>query len=67
MFERRTVRLTPVLFEQAKAAATRAGYSSVDEFVAHAVEKELQRLEAPGAEDLKGEIAKQLKGLGYLE
>ena len=40
-----------------------AGYSSVDEFVAHALEKELAKLEDADSEE---EIKKRLKGLGYI-
>ncbi|NDJ11199.1 MAG: hypothetical protein EBY17_08405 [Acidobacteriia bacterium] len=67
MFSRHTVRLKPALFERAAASAGAAGYSSVDEFVAHAVEKELARLDAgiPAAE--AAEVEKQLRGLGYIE
>ena len=67
MFGRNTVRLSSALLSQAKEAAERAGYSSVDEFVAHVVERELARLASPASHDLKDEITKQLKGLGYLE
>ena len=67
MFERHTVRLTPALFQQATEAAARAGYSSLDEFVSHLIEKELARQVSPDSREAKAEIAKQLKGLGYLE
>jgi hypothetical protein len=40
-----------------------AGYSSVDEFVAHALEKELAQLEDADSEE---EIKKRLQGLGYI-
>ena len=41
-----------------------AGYSSVKEFITHALEKELQRLESGDGTD--EEIKKKLKGLGYI-
>jgi hypothetical protein len=63
MFSKSKVDLGP-LAERAKAAAARAGYSSLEEFVNHAVEKELARLEEA---ESKEAVAKQLKGLGYLE
>jgi hypothetical protein len=50
------------LTDRAKAAAEKAGYSSLEEFVKHAVEKELARIE-----ESKDPINDQLKGLGYLE
>ena len=40
-----------------------AGYSSVDEFVAHALEKEIAKLEDADSEE---EIKKRLQGLGYI-
>ncbi len=40
-----------------------AGYSSPREFITHAVEKELAKLEGAGSEE---EIKKRLKGLGYI-
>ena len=39
------------------------GYSSVEEFVTHALEKELAQLEGADSEE---EIKKKLKGLGYI-
>lgn len=58
------VRIDEGLFERAQSAATAAGYSSVDEFVAHCVENELRRLNADEAES---QVADQLRGLGYIE
>ena len=40
-----------------------AGYSSVQEFITHALEKELAQLEEADSED---EIRKRLQGLGYI-
>ena len=58
------LKLNPSLYQRAVAAAAQAGYSSVEEFIEHAVEKELARLEAP---DERDQILARLKGLGYLE
>ena len=52
------------LYDRAKKAADAAGYSSVDEFVAHAVENELKKLKVDEAEQ---QVANQLRGLGYIE
>jgi hypothetical protein len=57
------VRLDKQLLARARRAAARAGYASVEEFVTHAVEKELARLEQSEPEE---EIRKRLKGLGYI-
>jgi len=52
------------LIDRAKAASAAAGYSSVEEFIAHCVENELKKLETDRDE---AAVAKQLRGLGYIE
>jgi hypothetical protein len=42
----------------------KAGYSSLEEFIEHAMERDLARLEEA---DSKEDLIKKLKGLGYLE
>jgi hypothetical protein len=64
MFSKNSVNIGAALAERARAAAVQAGYSSVEEFVRHAVEKELALIEEAEAKD---QVTKQLKGLGYLE
>ncbi len=65
MFNRESsLRLPKPLLERARAAAEKAGYSSVEEFVVHAMEKELALLEEAEAREA---VIRQLKGLGYLE
>ncbi|HVV44459.1 MAG TPA: hypothetical protein VHC72_04615 [Bryobacteraceae bacterium] len=64
MRSKTTLKLDKSLCQRAAAFTERAGYSSLEEFVEHAIEKELARMEKPeSAED----IARKLKGLGYLE
>jgi hypothetical protein len=58
------LQIDPGLYDRAKRAAETAGYSSVDEFVAHCIENQLQKLKAEEAED---QVADQLRGLGYIE
>jgi hypothetical protein len=58
----RGIRLDKALLARAKRYADLAGYSSVDEFVTHVIEKELARIDASESEE---EIRKKLKGLGY--
>ena len=58
------VKIDAALFERARRAAAGAGYSSVEEFVAHCIENELKKLEVDEAES---KVADQLRGLGYLE
>ena len=63
MFGGDKLKIDKNLLERAKKFAAAAGYSSVDEFISHLVEKELQKLE--GAQD-DDEVKKRLKGLGYI-
>ncbi len=58
-----SVKLDSGLVTRVKRCAGLAGYSSVEEFVAHALEKELAKFEGADTED---EMKKRLKGLGYL-
>ena len=58
------VKMDAALLERARRAAAEAGYSSVEEFVAHCVEKELKAIETDKSE---GMVADQLRGLGYIE
>ena len=57
------VRIDKDLLEKATRYAQVAGYSSVEEFINHAVEKALAQLEDADSEE---EIKKRLKGLGYV-
>lgn len=58
------VKVDEALFDRARRAAAEAGYSSVEEFVAHCIENELKKIETDRAE---GKVADQLRGLGYIE
>jgi hypothetical protein len=53
------------LLKRCKAHASEAGYSSVEEFVQHALERALKAATA-GAEDDE-RVLDRLKGLGYIE
>ena len=57
------IRLDKTLVAKVKRYADLAGYSSVEEFITHALEKEIAQLE--GAESEK-ELKNKLKGLGYI-
>ena len=57
------IKLDKGLLARVKRIVDLAGYSSVEEFVTHALEKELAQLESAGSEE---ELKKRLKGLGYL-
>jgi len=58
------IKIDPSLLERAQRAAEAAGYSSVEEFVAHSIENELAKHEAEAAER---QVTDQLRGLGYVE
>jgi hypothetical protein len=57
------VKLEKALYDKIKMHAAIAGYSSVEEFVHHALEKELKQFEGAESEE---EIRQKLKGLGYI-
>ena len=57
------IKLDKVLIARVKRISDLAGYSSVEEFITHALEKELAQLESADSEE---ELKKRLKGLGYL-
>lgn len=63
------VKLDKNLLERVKKYADAAGYSSPDEFIAHAIEKELAKLdEAKGSgSESDAAVLDRLRGLGYIE
>ena len=58
------IKLNKELFRKAKNYAETGGYSSVEEFIAHLIEKEIAKLEEV---ESQGELEKRLQGLGYIE
>jgi hypothetical protein len=63
MFGSGKVKIDKELLAKVEKYARLAGYSSADEFVNHALEKELAKLEGADSEE---EIKKRLRGLGYI-
>jgi metal-responsive CopG/Arc/MetJ family transcriptional regulator len=59
-----TIKLDKNLWEKIKKCASAAGYSSPEEFVQHILEREISKFEDSDSDE---EIARKLKGLGYLE
>ena len=53
------VKIDRTLLDRANRHATAAGYATVEEFIEHAVEKEMARLEGGDSEEA---IRKRLKG-----
>ncbi len=58
------VKLKPETWERVKQCAKAGGYSSPEEFVEHVLERELAKLDDAQSDE---EIARKLKGLGYLD
>ena len=57
------IKLDKELIARVRRYAEIAGYSSPEEFITHALEKELSKLDGAESEE---EIKKRLKGLGYI-
>ena len=63
MFNYTKVKLDKGLVDRVQRYAELAGYSGPEEFITHALEKELSKLEDAESEE---EIKKRLQGLGYI-
>lgn len=63
MFGSTKIKLESELVARVKRYSDIAGYSSPEEFITHALEKELAKLEGADSEE---EIKKRLRGLGYI-
>jgi len=57
------IKIEKELLKKIKQYAKIAGYSSEQEFVTHALEKEIAHLEEADSEE---EVKKKLQGLGYI-
>jgi len=57
------VKIDRALLDKIKKYAEMSGYSSVEEFITHCLEKEVAKIEDSDSEE---EIKKKLKGLGYI-
>ena len=58
------IKIDSNLFERMKNSAQAAGYSSVEEFITHIIEKEVAKHETADTDE---KVADQLRGLGYIE
>ncbi len=63
MFGGHKVKIEKEIYEKAEKYAKVAGYTSVEEFINHIVEKEMSTF---GEADSEEEIKKKLQGLGYI-
>ena len=57
------IKLDKDLVEKVRRIAEISGYSSVEEFIGHCLEREIAKIEEADSEE---EIKKKLKGLGYI-
>jgi metal-responsive CopG/Arc/MetJ family transcriptional regulator len=57
------IKLDKDLIAKLKKYASLSGYSSVEEFITHVLEKEVAKFEDSDSEE---DIKKKLKGLGYI-
>jgi len=60
------VKIEPHLLERCRVQAEKEGYSSVEEYVGHVLEKALRAAEEKSAGDDR-KVEERLKGLGYIE
>ncbi len=58
------IKIDSALFARAKNVVEVAGYSSLEEFVTHIIEKEVAKYEQTNTDE---KTAEQLRGLGYIE
>ena len=59
-----SIKLNKSLCDRARKLAEQSGYSSLEEFVEHVLERETANLEAASSRE---DVERKLKGLGYLE
>ena len=60
---RSKIKLDSDILKRVRKYSDIAGYASVEEFIEHALEKELAKLEDAGSEE---ELRQRLRGLGYI-
>lgn len=63
-WNRDRVRLSAELYQRAQVHAAQAGYSGVEEFVEHCVNKELDSCKSSEDDEI---LRTRLRGLGYVE
>ena len=61
-----SIKLDKDLLNRCKEYAKEAGYSSVEEFIAHILEKELRNKQKE-SQEMNENVADRLRGLGYLD
>lgn len=64
MFGGPKLKIDKDLLARAEKVSQAAGYATVEEFVQHVLERELDKLDKDGADE--DEIRKRMQGLGYI-
>jgi len=69
MFGSYKVKIEGELLDKVKQCADAGGYGSLDEFVAHVLEKEIKKMLPPNETGAASKelVKKRLQGLGYIE
>ena len=68
MFGSHKIKIEGALLEKLKQCSDAAGYESVDDFVMHVLEKEINKILPPDESNTsKEDVQKRLRGLGYIE
>ena len=65
MFKSGSIKLKKELMQRLERCSNAVGYSGVQEFIEHILERELAKIEEEA--ETNEDIVKKLKGLGYLE
>ena len=66
MFGGSKIKLDKDLLERCKQYAEETGYTSVEEFIAYTLQREIKKGQKQSPED-EEKVTKRLKGLGYIE
>jgi hypothetical protein len=64
MFFANKIKVDPTLHKSASRRATELGYPSLDDFVAHLLERELK---SAADQTTRDRVLQKMKGLGYLQ
>jgi len=60
------IKINSDLYKRATKHAEKAGYNSIEEFVTHIIDKEIERGREVGCDE-KEVVEERLRGLGYIE
>ena len=58
------IKIDSSLYDKAKQVAAAAGYAGVEEFIAHLINQEFEKIDTGAVDE---NVADRLRGLGYIE